>query len=75
MILSSNVAQTLFSYSPENKNTFKQYLLLIDIHVYTGQVGMSYVCVNFFFNFIQASVIRAAPFFFFFFFEVSVTLF
>ena len=41
MILSGKVVQTLFSSSPENRNTFKQHLLLIDIHVYTGQVGMS----------------------------------
>ena len=48
MNLSSNVVQTLFSSFPENQNTFKQYSLLIDIHVYTGQVGMRFFLIFFF---------------------------
>lgn len=47
MILCSNIASTLFS-SCENENTCKPNLLLIDIHVYTGQVGMRCFLIFFF---------------------------
>lgn len=52
MVLSHNIVQTLFSTSTQNKNMSKQQLLLIDIHVYTGQVGMNWFSsfVSFFFS-------------------------